>query len=88
MASIDTETPELELPEPAEETLGEGNTFGGARVREDDHEFVTPVAGRQVRLTNHASQQLSDRLEDSASDHVAMAVIDGLQLVDVHHDDG
>ena len=54
-------------------------------MREDgNNEFVSPITGREIRVANHAAQELSDRLSSTRlPDDVAVAIIDRLELVDV-----
>ena len=55
---------------------------------QQQHELVAAVAGHDVRVPQSVAQQLGDGLQDRVPGLVAEAVIDLLELVEVHEDHG
>ena len=62
--------------------------LGGGRAGQDDDKFITPVASDLVVFVAAFPQALRDALEDLIPGGMAVSVIEQLEVVYIHHDDG
>jgi ribonuclease PH len=61
-----------------------GLLLGGAG--QDEAELLAAVAAQQVALAQAGAHALGHRLDDQVAHRVAVAVVEGLEVVDVAHD--
>jgi hypothetical protein len=66
--------------------LGQRGGDGAGGVGEDDAHFLTAVAGGHVVGTNGVFEEVAHVLQNGVAGRVAVAVVDALELVDVHHE--
>ena len=75
---------------PADETaqlLGAGRGRIGVRLGHDDHEFLAAVATHEVDRPDVRAQDVGDFAQDGVAGHVAVGVVDPLEVVEVDQDD-
>ena len=70
-------------PEP--DLLGQDVRAGRIGLGQEDDELVAAVAGRRVDLADARRDDLADAAQDLVAGEVAEPVVDGLELVEVHH---
>ncbi len=72
---------------------GAADPFGGlgdvvtARPGQEDQELLATVADQHVALADDAPADPRDGAQDTVADEVAVCVVDGLEVVDVEHED-
>lgn len=61
--------------------------FGAAHGLEDDDELVAAEAGHQVARSHLAAQALGHLLEQGVAHRVAVGIVDGLEAIEIDHQD-
>ena len=70
---------------PGADFLADAHPLFQRRLRQDHHELVAAVAGHGgVALLHDALQQEADLAQDLAAGQMAMAIVDDLEVVEVH----
>jgi hypothetical protein len=72
--------------EQAADTFSQLRGFVQVRVRADDGEFLAAVARHYVSVAHHAFEVTGGDLQHAVADFVAVGIVDGLEVVEVEHD--
>ena len=70
------------------EIFGAFEAVGERAVGENDDELFTAVAAGKVVGAGVVGDALGDFLKDGVADEMAMAIVDGFEVIDVGHEDG
>ncbi len=78
---------EAEVPDAVSDPLGDFGSAGAGGVGQQDDEFLAAVSADDVCVAQHLCNRGGDRLEALVAGLVAVAVVVGLEVVDVDHGD-
>ncbi len=70
------------------QTLGDGIGEGDVGIGHDDHEFLAAIAAGQIDAAHIGRNPAGEFAQHLVADVVAMGVVDRLEEVDVHDQEG